>query len=110
MPKRPRVTQAKLDELRKAYEDWNPYAPDETRSAADLAAEYGMSKNTMYTWRGRGWQLDGAKLERGRGSKSPAETDLDPVVRFLTGELVEARVEIERLRAEIAKLRAEPEL
>lgn len=58
MARKPTLTQAQLDELRAAYEAWSPFDPDSI-SADELARQHGISKNTMYTWRQRGWLLNG---------------------------------------------------
>ena len=108
MARKPTLTQARLDELRAAYEAWNPFDPD-SMSADELARSHGISKNTMYTWRQRGWRLDGRERSGQTGWKarddraSPVDqADLEGVVRYLTEQLVQARIEIEALNAERA--------
>lgn len=102
MARRASLTQDQLDALRVDYEAWNPYDPDGP-SASEIAARHGVSKNTMYTWRSRGWKLDGkdGQGERGwkgrSGSAPGGQQDLSEAVAFLTEELVKARIRIQQL-------------
>lgn len=106
MARRPNLTQEQLDEIRQDYENWNPYAPG-AESAEELAARHGITKTTLYTWRRRGWRLDGRDGDGKQGwkdrnesvSPDPEPEDLSLVVRFLTAELVEARARIAELEA-----------
>lgn len=101
MSRRPTLTQAQLDALRADYEAWNPY--DTTGpSAEQIAAKHGVSKNTMYTWRSRGWRLDGREGDgrtgwKPRGGHQPAGEDTTALVQYLTEELVKARIRISEL-------------
>lgn len=106
MARRPTLTQAQLDELRADYEAWNPYDQDAV-SAEQLAERHGISKNTMYTWRSRGWRLDGREGngEQGwkqRGTATGAnDSELAELARYLTEELVVARIEIDHLKRQL---------
>ena len=106
MSRRPQLTQDKLDEMRAAYEDWNPYAPG-APTADEIAEQFGITKSTLYTWRRRGWQLDGRDGDGRQGWKeradSPAHTDADlsSVVVYLTEQLVSKTVEVEELKAKL---------
>lgn len=101
MARRPSLTQAQLDALRAEYEAWDPFDPNGP-SASDIAARHGVSKNTMYTWRSRGWRLDGRDGEgdqgwqtrHGAGAEHGDQTEL---VRYLLEELVKARLRIAEL-------------
>jgi transposase-like protein len=100
MSRRPTLTQAQLDELRAEYESWNPYDTNGP-TAEEIAARHGVSKNTMYTWRSRGWRLNGREGDgqsgwKPRGGNTPDETA--GVIQYLTDELVKAKVENQRLR------------
>lgn len=106
MARRPRLTQEKLDALRADYEAWNPYSPDAI-SANELAAKHGVSKNTMYMWRSRGWRLDGREgqgpqgwKDRGGPAQEPTQ-DLSTAVLYLTDELVRARIRIDELERQL---------
>jgi transposase-like protein len=104
---RSKITQAKLDELREAYEKWNPYAPD-SPSADELAEQYGISKQTMYYWRRRDWKMNGREGMKGREKAS--NNDLSDVVMALVEQLAQARVENEQLRqAALLDVQAERE-
>lgn len=103
MSRRPTLTQAQLDALRADYEAWNPY--DTTGpSASDIAAKHGVSKNTMYTWRARGWRLDGREGDGQSGWKPRGQhvtpEDHSALVQYLTEELVKARIKISELERE----------
>lgn len=105
MARRASLTQEQLDRLREEYEAWNPYDP-EGPSAHEIAARHGVSKNTMYTWRSRGWRLDGHDGEgergwKGRSGSTNHDTDLSEAVSFLTEELVKARIRILQLEEEL---------
>lgn len=99
--------------MREDYEAWNPYDP-EGPSAHDIAARHGVSKNTMYTWRSRGWRLDGHDGQGQQGWKpregtvNKDDADLAEVVRYLTDELVKAKIRIARLEEELARNANEP--
>ena len=91
-----KLTRSQIAELRAAYEAWNPHDPD-AESADQLAARFGISKQTMYTLR-RNWM----KAE----SESQAEDNAEEVAKlhqaivFLTQELAAARARITELEAE----------
>ncbi len=100
-----------MDRLRDEYERWDPYDPDGP-SATEVAGRHGVSKNTMYTWRARGWRLDGREGDghqgwKPRGGEMTQEhdqhADLSEVVRYLTDELVKAKVRIRQLEDELAQ-------
>jgi hypothetical protein len=111
MARKPNMTQAQLDQLREAYEAWNPYAPG-APTAEELAARFGISKNTMYIWRSRGWRLDGRegvgqlgwKDRNGATTADPQAGESDAAIRYLTEELVKARIRIEQLEQRLADL------
>lgn len=101
--------------MRSDYEAWNPYDPDGP-TAHEIAARHGVSKNTMYTWRARGWRLDGLdgqgqqgwKPRGGHMNTNSNNHDLAEVVRYLTDELVKAKIRISQLEAELARNANEP--
>lgn len=101
MSRRPTLTQAQLDALRVDYEAWNPYDTSGP-SAEDIAAKHGISKNTMYTWRSRGWRLDGREGDgqagwKPRGTQAASGEDTAALIQYLTDELVKARIRIAEL-------------
>lgn len=108
MSKKPNLTQEQLDAMREDYERWNPYAPG-AESAEELAARHGVTKSTLYTWRRRGWKLGGADFQGQQGWKSrtdlgaTTDSELVPVVKYLTQQLVEARARIDELELLIAQ-------
>lgn len=112
MARKPTLTQAQLDELRAEYEAWNPYDP-EAPSADEIAARHGVSKNTMYTWRSRGWSLTGRdgdgsqgwKQRSGQPSVEPRADENAGAIRYLAEQLVLARIELTTQQREIDRLR-----
>ncbi len=79
MPTKGKMTQSKLDELKAAYDLWKPYAPD-SQSAEELAAQFGISKQTLYHWRRKDWKMDGRDVMKGREKTGAAADDvLDPL-------------------------------
>jgi len=104
MARRPSITQDRLDRLREDYEAWNPYDPDGP-TANEIAARHGVSKNTMYTWRSRGWRLDGHDGEGQQGWKGRAgqasHDDVSEVISYLTDELVKSRIRVAELEREL---------
>lgn len=111
MARRPTLTQAQLDALRADYEAWNPYDQGSI-SADELAAKHRVSKNTMYTWRSRGWRLDGREgagemgwKHRGGDSELGDRGELSELSRYLTEELVKARIEIDQLKRQLEEAR-----
>lgn len=85
-----KLSSAEEAKLRAAYESWNPHDPDSI-SADELAAQFGISKQTMYNMRRRWIQEDReARLQRPAGDGGTAEE----VIRYLTDELVLARIRI----------------
>ena len=113
MSRRPNMTQTQLDEIRAAYEAWNPYAPD-AETAEQLAESFGITKTTMYTWRRRGWKLEGRDGDGQEGWKARGESSpvIDPAVstggqlvdtvRYLTEQLVVLTAENAELKKKIA--------
>jgi transposase-like protein len=95
-----KLTDKQIGELRAAYEAWNPHDPN-SESATELAKRFGISKQTLYTLRKRWFEEDRRQREKsvgatGRDGDAKAAA-LEDVVRFLTGELVQARIRIEQL-------------
>lgn len=89
--------QALLDD----YDKWSKFDP-ESETAEEIAARHGVTKATLYRI-----------LEtRGRTTTSPVTSPggegqgLEGVVRFLTEELVKARIQVETNRGRIEALEA----
>jgi transposase-like protein len=96
-----KLSQTQQAELRKAYESWNPHDPD-SESADELAARFGISKQTLYTLRKK-W-LDDDKAARPTGELLERVREQEAVIRYLTEELVAAKHRVSELEA---RLRAE---
>lgn len=98
-----KLSDEKLRELREAYESWNPHDPS-SETAAELAARFGISKQTMYTYRDQ-W-LDEQRKER-QGNAALLEGEGAEAIRFLVSELMQARARIARLEDELDRARAD---
>lgn len=90
MAQKGKMTQAKLDELRDAYNAWQPYAPDSI-SADELAAQFGISKQTMYHWRRKDFKIDGRDVMKGR--EKAADNSMADVVAYLVEQVTALKVE-----------------
>lgn len=99
---RTKLTEAQIDQLRQEYENWSPWAPD-APSATELAAKYGISRQTLYNLR-RKWiaQAEAAKRE----GVAEKEKSYQATIEFLAGELARARAQIEVLREELERTRS----
>lgn len=86
-----KLSAEQIEELRQVYESWNPYDPD-SPTAAELAAQFGISKQTLYTLRSE-WRRE----DRPNGKSAEDDEDLHGVIRYLTEQLVEARIRIREL-------------
>lgn len=89
------LTQAQVDEIRNEYIAWDKFGA-ESETAVELAKRLGISKSTLYRLAAMNWQVDGST---GHVEDRPQE-DLGPVVRWLTAELVAARLRIAELERE----------
>jgi transposase len=89
-----KLSTSQIRDLREAYEAWDASG---TISADELAAEHGISKQTMYKLRRNGWNYAGDGKYREPGDTALEE--LQAVVRYLTNELVVARNRIAELEA-----------
>jgi hypothetical protein len=79
-----------IEELREAYEAWNPHDP-EAETADQLAARFEISKQTMYTLR-KNWMK--AELEDRDATDAENVAQLHQAILFLTQELDAARARI----------------
>lgn len=92
-----KLTDKQLEELRAAYESWNPHDP-ESETAAELAARFGISKQTMYTYREQ-WL---AERRQARHAGAPHNGDeTQAAIRFLVEELMAARAQIAELERQL---------
>lgn len=105
MGTRHKMTQAKLDALKEAYDAWQPYAPD-SPSADELAAQHGISKQTMYHWRRKDWKMDGRDVMKGR--EKAGDSGMADVVAYLVGQLTALKVENAMLQQELERERDRP--
>jgi transposase-like protein len=96
-----KLSTERLQELRQAYETWNPHDPD-SETASELAARFGISKQTLYSQRKR-W-LEEARRSHPASENAERIREQEAVIRFLTEELVAAKLKIAELEA---RLRAE---
>jgi transposase-like protein len=100
MPKL-KLSEAELVGLRAAYEAWNPHDPA-SETAEQLAARFGISKQTMYNLR-RKWIREDTR-RRNEAVHAPVTDQAgDDVIRFLATELAAARQRIAELEAQIAQ-------
>jgi hypothetical protein len=88
-----KLTPHQIEELRAAYEAWNPHDP-EAETADQLAARFGISKQTMYTLR-KNWMK--AQLEDRDATDAENVAQLHQAILFLTQELAAARARIRQL-------------
>jgi hypothetical protein len=88
-----KLTPHQIEQLREAYESWNPHDP-EAETAEQLAARFGISKQTMYTLR-RNWMK--AELEDRDATEAENVAELHRAILFLTQELAAARARIRKL-------------
>jgi Zn-dependent peptidase ImmA (M78 family) len=86
-----KLTDQEAEELRAAYEAWNPHDQN-SESAADLAKRFGISKQTLYTYRDEWLARDrDARVER-----TSAAGSAEAIV-WLTTELAKAQAKIREL-------------
>jgi transposase-like protein len=93
MPKR-KLTDQEVQELKAAYESWNPHDPN-SESADALASRFGISKQTLYNYRNQ-W------LEEKQRAQPSASSD--EVIQFLVAELMAAKATIAALERRLAEL------
>jgi Zn-dependent peptidase ImmA (M78 family) len=86
-----KLTEREVEELRAAYEAWNPHDLN-SESAADLAKRFGISKQTLYTYRDE-WLLKDREARQERTSNAGSA---DAIV-WLTTELARAQTRIREL-------------
>jgi len=107
-----RLNQAEVDRIRAEYEQWDKFGAD-SESATELAKRLGVSKATLYRLKERHWRVDGRPGSNGdvaaAATLAPpldvaaAADDLAAVVRWLSSELITARVEIAELKRELGR-------
>lgn len=97
-----KLTEGQVAELRRAYESWNPHDP-ESETATELARRFGISKQTLYTYRDE-WQ-EADRREREKKGRAQDAGQADAIV-FLTAELVAARTRIAELERELERHQA----
>lgn len=107
-------TQPEIDLVRAEYEAWDPHAPN-GGTVEDLLNRIGeklgrpLNKPMLYLMRRRGWRADGPDTPGPSGHRSEGGDDLTPVVRYLTEQLVAARVEVSELTRQLEECKAELE-
>lgn len=101
---RSKLTDEQKAQLRADYEAWQPYAPG-APSANDIAAKYGITRQTLYNLRRRWIAEDEAKRKNAAVSK---EKGLHATIEFLATELAKARAENGVLQEELERLRSRP--
>jgi hypothetical protein len=105
-----RLNQAEVDRIRAEYDQWDKFGAD-SESATELAKRLGVSKATLYRLKERHWRVDGKPGNNGNVAATAtldvptaaSMDDLATVVRWLSSELVAARVEIAELRRELGR-------
>ena len=90
-----KLSGAQIRELRAAYEAWNPHDPN-SESADQLAARFGISKQTLYTYRDRWIEEDRRRRQAARDAGAQT-SETSEAILFLTIELAKARARIEEL-------------
>jgi AcrR family transcriptional regulator len=100
---RRKLTESELEAMFADYDAWNQFDP-EAESADDVAARHGVSKQTMYQHLKRRQTARAAEAQREAAS---TQIDLEPVVRYLTEELVRARMDREALAEQLRDLQAQ---
>ncbi len=98
-----KLSGADVAELRAAYEAWNPHDPDSI-TADELAAQFGISKQSLYSYRER-W-LEEDRRMREREERKPSDQDAAEAIMYLTTELVKAKTRIAELERELEALRS----
>lgn len=98
-----KLSDHEIRQLRAAYEAWNPHDPDSI-SADELAAQFGITKQTMYNLR-KEWLLRD-RNEGTRAVNGPDSDDLEAVVRYLSDELIIAKITIRELERRLEELEA----
>jgi len=105
-----KLTDSEVLALRAAYESWNPHDPN-SESADELAARFGVSKQTMYTYRDRWIEQDRRQRERNQAAHNhDGESDASQAIVFLTVELAKARTRIAELENELELYRVPNDL
>lgn len=106
-----RLNQAEVDRIRAEYEQWDKFGAD-SESATELARRLGVSKATLYRLKERHWRVDGKPGSNGDVAAvatlqqlgvTANDLDLAAVVRWLSSELITARVEIAELKRELGR-------
>lgn len=98
-----KLTSAQIAELRAAYEEWNPHAPN-SESVDDLAARFGISKQTLYNYRDRWLGDERRKREKAARDGNGTTNNMSEAIVFLTAELARARARVEALELEVLEL------
>jgi hypothetical protein len=89
------LSQARVDEIRDEYENWDR----SIESSHELARRLGIGHTTLYELRRKGWRVAGS-------TRAVSGSDDEPelaAVRYLTEELIAARLRIVELEAELAR-------
>lgn len=99
MPKR-KLSEAETEALMADYYAWDKYNPN-SETAEELAARHGISKPTMYNIIRR-YERERGDKRRAASVPTPANAeDLQAVIRYLTEELIAARVRIAELEKQV---------
>ena len=93
-----KLSDEQVRHLRAAYEDWNPHSPD-SPTADELASQFGISKQTMYTLRTQWLNEDKA----GDAGQTALVEELRGVIRYLTEQLLDAKLTIRSLEDQLEK-------
>jgi hypothetical protein len=96
-----KLTDEAIDALRADYEQWSA-TPDDPRSADDVAAAHGVTRQTLYNIRRRWLAAD--QINR-IGMNAERERQMHATIEWLTGELARTRTELDRVTVEIRILR-----
>ncbi len=100
-----KLNDTEIAALRAAYEAWNPHDPDSI-SAAELAAQFGISKQALYTYRDRWIEEDRRRREKKAAEASDGQdmSGQAEAIVYLTTEIMKNRTVIGGMERRIAEL------
>lgn len=109
-----KLNQARVDEIRAAYEEWSQWGSHET--SVELAQRLDISKARLYSLKAKGWKLASSRSALATlEAESERDSDDSRMINVLAEKLMEAggrimllEAENKRVLAENARLRGDP--